>query len=964
MVNERDMVPRILDVIRVAGRPLTISAISRQAGLDRHTVSHILEILRLRGQILFLHQGMAKKYYCKENSSHTIFPTASTDLIIIVDQALNLLYVNEVSGEYAKDSAKNLAGKKLDSLRHPVLHHPEFFVNLQEASFQKVVHFTQVISSEVSSLAYPVTIITIDIPDKGPGVLIIIEEAFVHDGAPVPLNRELIEQLSPGIIVANVQGEILHVNPSFLQSTGYPDELEIVGHTITDFIGENPYLLDTIHHPSTSHDHFHEMILKRRDGSQVFCLMHWELVRSPSDIPLYISGIMLDMSGRGELKEKIATLEERFRDIVQGIPDVIWETGTDFCYTYISPAITAMTGYHAGELMGNPPLWLSSNEKNEKTRRIFSEASPEGSVIITGEHSLEHKDGHRVIVETRAIPLFSTTGVFRGYRGIDRDITERKRTEETLLKNTEELNAALTELTASEEELRQNVDDLGKSEQALRESEEKHRCLIEESSDPIFSFTPEGRYTYANRALAEGFGKPVKEIIGKSIRDFFPKDEAERRLTVLQEVFCTGEKGLIEGYVPRANGSRYYVTTISPVKDDKGSVISAIGTSKDLTERKLVEEAMQENDEKMALVMDGVPALLCYIDADLRYVYVNKAYTDWYGQNRQEIIGKQISDLMDAEMFERVLPHYQNVLSGNNVSYEICNCNAVGEKYFLSVRYIPYFKQGRVAGFFALMLDITGRKVEEEILAAALKRTRDQQQALGTISFSPCLFSGDVYSLSARLTEVSAGVLGVERASVWLFNRKGDELQCIDLYEALCDRHTYDHVLKRCEYVHEFDLLSTAQYIDAHDPLTDPRTAGYVECYLKSNRITSMLDAVIRVSGKDLGVLRFEHVNRPHHWESDEIAFACQLADQVAITLLNRDRKCVEDALRESEYKFHAIFDSTFEFMALLRPDGNILEVNETALQFGGFALSNVIHKPFWEARWWTLSPEIKAQLK
>ncbi len=69
-------------------------------------------------------------------------------------------------------------------------------------------------------------------------------------------------------------------------------------------------------------------------------------------------------------------------------------------------------------------------------------------------------------------------------------------------------------------------------------------------------------------------------------------------------------------------------------------------------------------------------------------------------------------------------------------------------------------------------------------------------------------------------------------------------------------------------------------------------------------------------------------------------------------------------ALHESECRFRAIFNATFEFMALLEPDGNIVVVNETALQFGGFSLADVIHKPFWEILWWTISPEISARLK
>ena len=249
---------------------------------------------------------------------------------------------------------------------------------------------------------------------------------------------------------------------------------------------------------------------------------------------------------------------------------------------------------------------------------------------------------------------------------------------------------------------------------------------------------------------------------------------------------------------------------------------------------------------------------------------------------------------------------------------------------------------GTITGHIAIS-DITERKLAEENLVATLKRTKEQQAALSTISFSPHLFSGDVHGLSARLTEISSGVLEVERASVWLFNSKGDELRCIDLYEVMFDRHSYNKVLKRSEYVNEFDTLNTAKFIDAHDPLNDPRTAGYLKGYLKSNRITSKLDAVIRVSGQNLGILSFEHVDHQHHWESDEISFACQLADQIAITLLNRDRKRAEDALYEGEIKYQTLFDNSSDAILIHDLTGKILDVNKVLCDRLGYSRDELL---------------------
>ena len=125
--------------------------------------------------------------------------------------------------------------------------------------------------------------------------------------------------------------------------------------------------------------------------------------------------------------------------------------------------------------------------------------------------------------------------------------------------------------------------------QRIRELEHC-RVLLSESPDPTFSFTPDGRYQYVNKAFAEGVGKPVEEIVGKTIWDVFPREEADKRFAFLSQVFRMGEGKVIEVRVPRAEGDRHYITTISPLKDPQGSVRSAVCSSKDITERKRAEE--------------------------------------------------------------------------------------------------------------------------------------------------------------------------------------------------------------------------------------------------------------------------------------------------------------------------------------------------------------------------------------
>ena len=75
-------------------------------------------------------------------------------------------------------------------------------------------------------------------------------------------------------------------------------------------------------------------------------------------------------------------------------------------------------------------------------------------------------------------------------------------------------------------------------------------------------------------------------------------------------------------------------------------------------------------------------------------------------------------------------------------------------------------------------------------------------------------------------------------------------------------------------------------------------------------------------------------------------------------------RKGAEQALRESERRFQAIFHQTYQFIGLLNPDGSLLEVNQTALDFIGHNLADVAGRPFWETPWWDVSPDVRNRVK
>jgi diguanylate cyclase (GGDEF)-like protein/PAS domain S-box-containing protein len=155
-----------------------------------------------------------------------------------------------------------------------------------------------------------------------------------------------------------------------------------------------------------------------------------------------------------------------------------------------------------------------------------------------------------------------------------------------LIAHIEKLAQQLQELSAARNEHRQAVE-------ALLEKEDEYRILLDESSDPIFTFFPDGTYRYVNQAFADGVGKPLETILGKNIWDVFPKDEADKRFAAVKWVFENGEKKVLEVRVPRPDGDIYFITTVKPIFNDDKKVVSVLCISKEITERKQIENELR-----------------------------------------------------------------------------------------------------------------------------------------------------------------------------------------------------------------------------------------------------------------------------------------------------------------------------------------------------------------------------------
>ncbi|MEH2361066.1 AAA family ATPase [Nostoc sp.] len=188
----------------------------------------------------------------------------------------------------------------------------------------------------------------------------------------------------------------------------------------------------------------------------------------------------------------------------------------------------------------------------------------------------------------------------------------------------------------------------------------------------------------------------------------------------------------------------------TPVFDEQGNVIYAISAFQDITERKQAEQLLanynltleqqvaertaalqkseaelREREQELRLITDALPACICYIDTDRRYRFANRTYEEWYGCSRDEIVGKQVREVMSEATYQIIEPYMNRALAGEVITYEAEIPLPLGKKY-VAVTSIPDFDlNAQVRGYYGLITDIS-----EQRNAALLERKRAEESSI------------------------------------------------------------------------------------------------------------------------------------------------------------------------------------------------------------------------------------------
>ena len=233
--------------------------------------------------------------------------------------------------------------------------------------------------------------------------------------------------------------------------------------------------------------------------------------------------------------------------------------------------------------------------------------------------------------------------------------------------------------------------------------------------------------------------------------------------------------------------------------------------------------------------------------------------------------------------------------------------------------------------------DIHERRLAEEEGKRRASRIQEENRVLSRIASSEAVAAGQVEVVARMITESATAVLGVERGEVWIRREGGGGLTNVDTYAYSRGTHAGGETVAEDRFRNEFEACGESRHIAAQDAPSDHRLGSYVKERLLPQGFASVLVGLIHVRGAEAGLILFAHRGGPRRWEVDETAFCSQLADQIAVTIVNGERLRAEEELRERERLYRALTDNMNDVLWTTDMDLRLTYVSPSVEKVLGF---------------------------
>ena len=270
-----------------------------------------------------------------------------------------------------------------------------------------------------------------------------------------------------------------------------------------------------------------------------------------------------------------------------------------------------------------------------------------------------------------------------------------------------------------------DITDQKKIETALQESEAKHRFLIENSHDIIYTLTAEGVFTFVSPAWTAILGHPIMQVTGQPFQIFVHPDDLAGCMVFLRAAIETEQRQEgVEYRVRHTDGSWHWHTTSAvPIRDETGTVIGFEGTARDITERRQAEDALRTGEARQSSMVANISDVIGIIGVDGVMKYKSPNIEKWFGWQPQDLVGTDGWLTVHPDDLERIQKEFFTLLqtchSTATVEYRYKCKNS--EYKWIRLTAANLTNDPDIDGVLLCYHDITERKEAEKNLAEKLR---------------------------------------------------------------------------------------------------------------------------------------------------------------------------------------------------------------------------------------------------
>ena len=695
-----------------------------------------------------------------------------------------------------------------------------------------------------------------------------------------------------------------------------------------------------------------------------------------------------EITERVQVKEALRESEKRFRELSDLLPQIIYETDTRGNLTYANRIAFEQFGYSDDEFRQglNVIQMIAPGDRQRAEAALRAMFEGRGKTEPAEEYLGLRKDGSTFPIVIYSSPVFVNDRV-TGIRGIIIDVTERKRAED-----------------------------------AIRESEKRYRNVVEDQTEFISRFLPDGTHIFVNEAYCRYFDLKRDDILGQRFQPDIPDNDKDRMKRFFKSLTPDHPVDIIEHRILMKDGSiRWQRWSDRAIFNNAGKIIEYQSVGRDVTDKKDAEIALQASEERYRSIVNDQTDLIARFTPDGVITFVNEAYRSFFALllNLHDIEGRKIQYVMQVTNY----PEFEKFLSSLTRQTPIREMERVftagdGNKYWQiwTVRAL-FDTDGNPVEYQVVGRDITKRKRAEEALRENEEKFRvlSEQSILGIgiiqdgiyqyfnqgycaisgysedeiRSWKPYEFAKTVhpddldivieqvqkkqtnslgavthYSFHAINKEGAILLLDLYSKSIEYHGRPADLVTFIDITE----RKRAEDALRESEEKYRTLFNSAGDAIFIHDDngqilAFNTQTCeqlGYTHSELMSmtvKQVDSIEDAphaparIARLM--EQGHLSFETMHRRKDGSLIPTEVNARLITwegQPAVMSVCRDvtrRKQVEDALHESEEKYRHLIENSHDIIYTMTPVGEFIYVSPSWTQLLGHPVTEVIGKSF-----------------